>query len=818
MRPFPFRQWPEIWLIAAVIPGLLLAFSWILGFSPLGDRLTELGYYSLFQMVCLAGWGLAKWHGQRQDVIRKLLFSALEGLPTSRFVVDRRGQVIYANPATGPLLFGAKKTSFTFEDILAANPGMEAQVRLVRKQGQGQFDYCRLREGASEQWLKISLVRFGTENTVEYWQAEDITLALHNTLSADQQQMKLIGFINQAPVGFFSTDAAGRIDFLNTTMAHWLGAEADTIIRASKPATAYLAPLPDLRDADHDQYHVGDEAQLVRIDGKPGARVRIVFGSSGEHSETPGPKSAVVHDLTEELAWRRALQQVESHFTHLFQSAPIGIVVIDHGNRIAEANSSFVRLLRDKSVGDIVGTDFPMLVDTEDRIEVLGHFDKIRKGGNNGQIDIKLKEPNDRNVQIYASRIVSDVSADGDLLLHVVDATDRKNLEAQFAQGQKMQAVGQLAGGIAHDFNNLLTAMIGFCDLLLLRHQPGDQSFADIMQIKQNANRAASLVRQLLAFSRQQTLRPKVLDITDVLADLSNLLRRLLGEAIELRMTHGRDLGLVKVDQGQFEQVIINLAVNARDSMGQSGTLFIRTSNLSFEHATAHGREILPAGDYVAIEVTDTGKGIPLEIIEKIFEPFFTTKEIGAGTGLGLSTVYGIVKQTGGFVFAESRPGSGATFRIILPRHHAENVSAGAIPDDTSAKGDVKDLTGQGTILLVEDEDAVRIFAARALRNKGYTVMEAGSGDLALTLAGQHAGVIDIMISDVVMPNMDGPTLAQEIRKTRPDIKIIFISGYAEDALRRNIGEALGTEFLPKPFSLQQLASKVKEVSASHNP
>ena len=263
------------------------------------------------------------------------------------------------------------------------------------------------------------------------------------------------------------------------------------------------------------------------------------------------------------------------------------------------------------------------------------------------------------------------VDADGPrLIVYLLDTTDQKKLETQFAQSQKMQAVGQLAGGIAHDFNNLLTAMIGFCDLLLQRHQPGDASFADIMQIRQNANRAANLVRQLLAFSRQQTLQAKVLDVTDALTELSHLLRRLIGASIELQIVHSRDVFLVKVDQGQLEQVIINLAVNARDAMPEGGRLIIRTRNETRTAMEQRGTEIIPPGDYAAIEVADTGTGIPPDILQRIFEPFFSTKEVGSGTGLGLSTVYGIVRQTGGFVFVDSTVGKGTTFTILLPRYH----------------------------------------------------------------------------------------------------------------------------------------------------
>src|SRR6185437_11528816 len=411
---------------------------------------------------------------------------------------------------------------------------------------------------------------------------------------------------------------------------------------------------------------------------------------------------------------------------------------------------------------------------------------------------------------IFASRREDSAGSPG-CIAHFVDSTEARRLQEQFAQSQKMQAVGLLAGGIAHDFNNLLTAMIGFCDLLLLRHRPGDQSFADIMQIKQNANRAANLVRQLLAFSRQQTLQPRILDITDVLTELSHLLRRLIGENIDLKVVLGRDLGLVKVDQGQLEQVIINLAVNARDAMSGGGTLTIRTDNANYSTPLRRGAEVMPAGNYVAIEVADTGIGIPKSNLARIFEPFFSTKEIGSGTGLGLSTVYGIVKQTGGFIHVDSAPGKGAVFQIYLPRHQLAETALAARAEPAEAPS-AKDLTGIGTVMLVEDEDPVRIFGARALRNKGYTVIEAKSGESALELIRGAERAPDLVITDVVMPRMDGPGLIREVREIHPDIKVIFISGYAEDSFRQKLDSDSDIHFLPKPFSLKQLATKVKDV------
>ncbi len=327
--------------------------------------------------------------------------------------------------------------------------------------------------------------------------------------------------------------------------------------------------------------------------------------------------------------------------------------------------------------------------------------------------------------------------------------------------------------------------MMGFCDLLLMRHQAGDQSFADIMQIKQNVNRAASLVRQLLALSRRQTLQPEVLILTDVLTELTNLLRRLIGENIDLRMVHCRDLGLVKGDQGQIEQVIINLVVNSRDAMPSGGTLTILTSNVSAAESTQFNYDLMPAADYVLIEVSDTGSGIAKEHLGEIFEPFFTTKEEGAGTGLGLSTVYGIVKQTGGFVFVRSAPGEGASFNIFLPRY--PEPKDGAEEGSRQVKTEVvKDLTGKGTILLVEDEDGVRIFGARALRGKGYTVLEASNGEAALELIESTSAEIDLVVTDVKMPQMDGPTFIEHLKHSHPDIRVIFISGYAEEAFRKN--------------------------------
>ena len=375
-----------------------------------------------------------------------------------------------------------------------------------------------------------------------------------------------------------------------------------------------------------------------------------------------------------------------------------------------------------------------------------------------------------------------------------------------------MQSMGQLAGGVAHDFNNLLTAMIGFCDLLLQRHSAGDPSFADIMQIKQNANRAANLVRQLLAFSRKQKMEPKIVDVAESLSELSNLLRRLIGDHIALDIQNEVENGLVRVDPGQLDQVVINLVVNARDAMAEGGAVSVRSSSVSYDRQIRRGGDAIPPGDYIRIEVADNGTGISPENLGRIFEPFFSTKDVGAGTGLGLSTVYGIIRQTGGYIFVESEIGKGTTFTILLPVYGDETARPTQRRKQTVP---VTDLTGKGNLLLVEDEDAVRMFGARALRNKGYTVLEATSGEGAIEVLNNAKVDIDIIISDVMMPGMDGPTLIRLIREDRPNMKVIMISGYSEETIRGDFGGDDQVHFLPKPFSLNELATKVKEVATN---
>jgi two-component system cell cycle sensor histidine kinase/response regulator CckA len=493
-------------------------------------------------------------------------------------------------------------------------------------------------------------------------------------------------------------------------------------------------------------------------------------------------------------------------YRYLFEQMPVATAQVDTQYRIVTCNAA-LRVLFDDVASHDDGPEGRLLLElvAQEYRDALGaHLAELAtEGGADSALVVSLTNDAEHVVSINGGRITQD----GSIIVTLIDTTRLMMLEQQVAQSQKMQAMGQLAGGIAHDFNNLLTAMIGFCDLLLQRHRAGDQSFADIMQIKQNANRAARLVRQLLAFSRQQILEPRLLSVTDVLAELANLLSRLLGERVELKMVHGRDLGLIKVDQGQLDQVVINLAVNARDAMAKGGALTIRTERVQLKTPIrAHGQEVIP-GDYVTISVRDTGSGISAENLERIFDPFFTTKEVGAGTGLGLSTVYGIVKQTGGYILVESGGGAkGACFTIYFKRYERELDESEADPQNADAR---RDLTGGGTVILVEDEDPVRLFSARALRSKGYTVIEARNGEAALELIASED--FDLLITDMVMPKVDGAAVIREVRRTRTDIPVICISGYAEESVLQEVEAIKNVYFLPKPFSLQQLAGKVKE-------
>ena len=531
-------------------------------------------------------------------------------------------------------------------------------------------------------------------------------------------------------------------------------------------------------------------------------------------SHTPsdgGDVLLVLQDVSDRQRQVDMLDRRVALLNRALDRAPFGLLILDAEGRVRDTNTAF-RSLFGGSIDP--GTEFASLFAPDDASRIASLLSATKALGSDANqpppLDLRIAGgAEERIVTVYANRTMLPDRGLPGVVVHAIDATERKRLEKQFAQSQKMQAVGQLAGGIAHDFNNVLTAIIGFCDLLLQRHQPGDPSFADVMQIQQNANRAAGLTRQLLAFSRQQTIRSQLVDVTDTLAELSNLLRRLLGENIELSMIHGRDLWHIRGDRGQLEQVIINLAVNARDAMERGGRLIIQTDKFVSERHYRMREEVMPPGEYVSISVSDTGIGMEPEVLSHIFEPFYTTKEVGQGTGLGLAMVYGSVSQMGGFVAANSEgTGKGATFSLYLPRATETEGDRTDRADAEDREAVEHDDTGGERILLVEDEDAVRLFSARALRSKGYEVTEARTGEVALEILATAS--FDLLITDMVMPKVDGATLIREARETRPDLPVICISGYTRESVAKEVAELPAVSFLSKPFSLKQLTRRVR--------
>ncbi len=821
-------------LASAVLAGAAALIHW--GFPGFAMAAGGLAALALAALLGLA-WAAGRAHAG--NPVADLLLAAAEGTPEGHLITAPDGAVVYANPAFHRLFAvaqgGAQGDAVSLAAVAAHLAGGEEEAE----------DFARLRASAAAavpghaevrlrvpsgavEWRRISVQPLPGGRGHALWRARDVTADRELDAVRRGEEEMLADFLDHLPAGFFSADAEGRILYVNHTLARWLaGPAGETGLRGRRFADFVVAgrtaPAGG-RTAGEEAPHMHGEVTLLRHGGGTFRACLVQSQRADADGTMVYSRSVVLRDV----AWRDAGEgrgsQQRLHW--LFTEAPVGIVLLDVEGVVTECNRAFLKFLGAHREA-VVGRTFSERIGAEDQSEVAAQLSKVVKGATPSvHLEVRMPGAGGRELSaaLYATRMEdADANILG-LILHCIDTTEQKDLELRFAQSQKMQAVGQLAGGIAHDFNNLLTAMIGFSDLLLERHGPDDPSFADIMQIRHNANRATNLVRQLLAFSRQQDVQPVVLDATEALSDLANLLRRLIGETIDLKMEHGRDLGVAKVDGGQFDQMIINLAVNARDAMPGGGTLTIRTSNAAVEAPVQRGAEVLPAGEYLLIEVVDTGAGIAKETIEHIFEPFFTTKEVGAGTGLGLSTVYGIVRQTGGVIFVDSAPGEGAAFSIYLPRYvePSADAKAGAAAeraaearpapfDEPAGEGD---LTGVGTVLLVEDEAAVRMFGARALRNKGYKVLEADNGEGALEVINNAGGPIDLIISDVVMPGMDGHTLVRMVRRELPDVKVILMSGYAEDVSAAEIERDPTIHFLAKPFTLKGLAGKVKELMA----
>jgi two-component system cell cycle sensor histidine kinase/response regulator CckA len=819
-----------------VLLGPSAAEPYILGFLAV---LATVGVFSLFALAS----GILRLPAAEASspLIKAVVDDAVDGL----VVTDGDGRVLYANAAYLDLIDAADANDMrpverVFIDDADAS---EAIYRLLKAASDGKRLQEEVRiagtKGRPARWLRLRVRPLGDGKRMRrftVWSLSDVTRERDRQENVFQELQHAIDYLDHAPAGFFSVDAKGEVVYLNATLANWLDQDLAQVGSGGLKLGDLVAGdgaalLTTLRGGPGE---VKTEVLDLDLKTRSGRTLpvrlfhKLAFGADG----APGASRTLVLNRARDDG-TDPQRAAEIRFMRFFHHTPMAIATVDRGGGIVRTNPLFVRLFHDVlsgQTGEGRGRSISAVVAERDRAALEAAIAEAASGKSDiAPVDATLAASGERFGRFYVTAVEEQERDQEAAIVYTLETTAQRELENKVTQQQKMELVGQLAGGIAHDFNNVLSAIIMATDFLLNAHKPTDPSFQDIMQIKQNANRAASLVRHLLAFSRKQTLRPQVLDVGEILSDLTMLLRRLIGENVTLDVVHGRDLWPVKVDISQFEQVIVNLAVNARDAMPDGGRLRLRTANVMAKDSERLRAKGMPAADYVLVEISDTGTGIPDAIIDKIFDPFFSTKEVGKGTGLGLSTVYGIIKQTGGFIYVDSVLREGTTFRIFLPRHiaSAEEAAAerageaevSAVTDVLAAADQVKraasaDLTGQGTILLVEDEEGLRALNARGLASRGYTVLEAGNGLEAIDRLEKFDGQVDLVVSDVVMPEMDGPTLARELRRRNPDLKIIFVSGYAEDAFQKHLPDHGQYAFLPKPFTLKQLVAAVKEMLA----
>jgi two-component system cell cycle sensor histidine kinase/response regulator CckA len=817
-------------LLVAVLLVVAAAALMMIGRNAAGPYVTIflalLAVIGVFAVFALAA-GVLRVSARDADspMLKTVIDNAYNGI----VVTDGAGRVLFANAAYRVLTdaVGLEEVR-PVERVFVGDPDVSEAVYRLRKAAQ---EGRRLQEevrmagprGEPARWLRLRVRPLGEAAGTTVWTVADVTRDRERQENVFQELQHAIDYLDHAPAGFFSVDGHGDIVYLNATLAGWLDYDlaqvgsgglrlADILPGDSAALLTTLAAHPgevktevldlDLRRRDGRTLPVRLHHKVAfAADATPGASRTLVLNRASDNGSDPQ-------------------RTAEVRFMRFFHNTPMAIATVDRSGLVARTNAPFARLVQSIPKGEASaarGRSILAVVADRDRPMIVEALTRAAGGrGDVAPVDAALAGEEERWARFYITP-VEDAETDAEAaIVYAIETTDQRVLQRQFDQSQKMESVGKLAGGIAHDFNNVLSAIMMAADFLLNAHKPTDPSFQDIMQIKQNANRAAALVRQLLAFSRRQTLRPQVLDLGEALSDVSMLLRRLIGERVTLDVVHGRDLWPVKADLAQFEQVIVNLAVNARDAMPDGGKLSLRTANVSSAESTRLALKGMPRGEYVRVDVADTGTGIPPDIIDRIFEPFFSTKEVNKGTGLGLSTVYGIIKQTGGFIYPESEVGRGTTFHIFLPRHvpTAEEMAPIAVaPKETkeNARPAPADDTGHGTILLVEDEEGLRGLNARGLTSRGYTVLQAANGVEAIEAIDHHSGKIDLVVSDVVMPEMDGPTLLKELRSRDPAVKIIFVSGYAEEAFAKNLPEEEKFAFLAKPFTLKQLVAAVKE-------
>ncbi len=702
--------------------------------------------------------GVRRWRGWRLDATAVKL---VQDDPDSAFLTDGTGLVRYANKAAVHR-FGdciGRRLPDLFGSVLAnPHPFLQRLSHGAHLHGSSKEDVVTRRGH-----FRLSVVVIGP--ALRLWRMDDLG---DQAVAAARQQDNL-------PLPMLTLGPDNAVMHVNAALRAILGHKVTTLDDLFNDLPLAPGQRHMLKTAK------GTQPVIVALaDGWAGARdVYLLADQRGD-----GPRFFTA-------GW------------HAIEDLPIPLLKIAPSGEILGTNRESRQLLR------IADRDGLKLTDL---LEGLGRpiNDWLREAfeGRSGRSPQFLQgrgPSQDTFVQVTLN--AAGGTSDPHLIAVLDDVTELKTLEAQFVQSQKMQAIGQLAGGVAHDFNNLLTAISGHCDLLLLRHDEGDQNYSDLIQIHQNANRAASLVGQLLAFSRKQTLQPEVIDLRETLSDLAHLLNRLVGEKVSLTLDHDPALLPIRADKRQLEQVLMNLIVNARDAMKGAGEIRVVTQNLRLTAPMVKDRAVVPSGDYVQVKVIDHGHGISPEKLPKIFEPFYTTKRPGEGTGLGLSTAYGIVKQTGGYIFADSEVGRGTEFTLLFPGH--DRPVPAPVPVEP-ARREPLSVPATGVVLLVEDEAPVRAFASRALRLRGYSVLEADCAEAALAMLEDPALQVDLFVTDVIMPGLDGPTWVRQALLARPDTKVVFISGYAEDAFSDGQSHIPNAIFLPKPFSLNALTQTVQ--------
>ena len=674
------------------------------------------------------------------------------------FITDAHGQVLYRNDAATTRFGGLDQATLTnlLTDHFASPGAVLFRLQTRALGGSRAREDVVTKQGHS----RITAHRTGPDRVL--WRLEEFQDRTGAGRGAEQLSLPML-----------TANKNGVVLYSNEAMRRLLGG------RPKRLDTVFASPLR----------HTGEEVEVSTATGIVRALLAEIEGSAERHEIYLLPISPADRDT-----------RILADFEHV----PVPLAKFSADGLLCGANLVARDLLGLQSDEDAMFHDL---------------FEGLGRPVSDWLLDIHSERMPGSSEVLRARKLTGDVFFQITLrrivelgrpfvLAVLQDATQFKRLEEQFVQSQKMQAIGQLAGGVAHDFNNLLTAISGHCDLLLTRHARDHINYADLMQIHQNANRAAALVGQLLAFSRKQTLKPETFDLQDVLSDLTHLLNRLVGERARLRLIHDANLRTIRADKRQLEQVIMNLVVNARDAMPAGGTILIETEALSLPEPLERDRAVVAAGTWAVIRVTDTGIGIPEDHLKKIFEPFFTTKKLGEGTGLGLSTAYGIIKQSGGFIFVDSQVGTGTVFSLYFPIH--DHGDSPAITADQVPRTRPDSRPGEGVVLLVEDEAPVRAFASRALRMRGYTVLEAANAEEALKTLEDPALKVDIFVTDVVMPGMDGPSWVKLAMVDRPEVKVIFVSGYSEDALQEHQARIPNSIFLPKPFSLAELTQTVQ--------